>query len=467
LSKGEEMGEIGRSTVSFVVIMVILLAYVNNCEHCNKPIQANECTNITAKSTSNSNKKDEDSKNRSIKNGEIYVEYKGTLEMSESCGDDDLRVPEDVGTPSGTEENEIASENIVQEQIKITNEQVKEANSNDVPQINVQSFADSVEEEYLALNMIAANTEISLAAFPNLQNAEYLNDVMLKVIYQNPYIIGFKTASYDENTMKLEITYNDDASTIHQKQLAVASEASNIVKTVIKEGMSDEEKVMALWNWLEKHTSYDDEAIEYAKNNNFKDIKGYEDSFTSYGIICRKKGVCQSYAYCFKILLSLCNIKCITLTGYIDKTLPHAWNAVYINGEWRWIDVTNNMENSGIPYILYQTSSKYAEEHGYALDELYEINTKLGTVSSNDNSKDWYIENSCYANTKNDLIKLTHDNYDKFDSYVCIKSEYEPELNKEFIDELVKALKDKGVSKNNIRNLRMSYKYGIFVIDKK
>lgn len=461
------MGEIGRSTVSFVVIMVILLAYVNNCEHCNKPIQANECTNITAKSTSNSNKKDEDSKNRSIKNGEIYVEYKGTLEMSESCGDDDLRVPEDVGTPSGTEENEIASENIVQEQIKITNEQVKEANSNDAPQINVQSFADSVEEEYLALNMIAANTEISLAAFPNLQNTEYLNDVMLKVIYQNPYIIGFNTASYDENTMKLELTYNEDASTIHQKQLAVASEASNIVKTVIKEGMPDEEKVMALWNWLEKHTSYDDEAIEYAKNNNFKDIKGYEDSFNSYGIICRKKGVCQSYAYCFKILLSLCNIKCITLTGYIDKTLPHAWNAVYINGEWRWIDVTNNMENSGIPYILYQTSSKYAEEHGYALDELYEINTKLGNVSSNDNSKDWYIENSCYANTKNDLIKLTHDNYDKFDSYVCIKSEYKPELNKEFIDELVKALKDKGVSKNNIRNLRMSYKYGIFVIDKK
>ena len=459
------MGEIGRSAVSFVVIMMLLSAY------CNKPIQANECAKVTTKSTSNSNKKDEGIENKSIKNGGIYVEYKGALEIPEHDGIECLEVTEGVGTPSdtpiGTEEYEIALENIVQEQIKIANEQVKEANSNDVPQINVQSFADSAEEEYLALNMIAANTEISLAAFPNLQNTEYMNDVMLKVIYQNPYIIGFNNARYDGNTMKLEITYNDDASTIHQKQLAVASEASNIVKTVIKKDMSDEEKVMALWNWLEKHTSYDDEAIEYAKNNNFKDIKGYEDSFNSYGIICRKKGVCQSYAYCFKILLSLCNIKCITLTGYIDKTLPHAWNAVFINGEWRWIDVTNNMKNSGIPYILYQTSSKYAEEHGYVLDELYEINTKLGDVSSNDNSKDWYIENSCYANTKNDLIKLTHDNYDKFDSYVCIKSEYEPELNKEFIDELVKALKDKGVSKNNIRNLRMSYKYGIFVIDKK
>lgn len=362
--------------------------------------------------------------------------------------------------------SEITSENLVDEQIKSTNRQIAEADATKLPVVNVKYFADSAEEEYLALNMIAAKNEISLEAFPNLQNTEYLSDVLMKVIYQNPYIIGFNNARYDNNTMTLYIDYQFDADTIHSKQSSVSSEATNIVNSTITSGMSDEEKVMALWKYLEEHTEYDKEALKYVEHNNFKDITGYEDAFDSYGIMCKKVGVSQSYSYCYKLLLSLCDVPCITLTGCINQTLPHAWNAVQLNGAWRWIDVTNNKTNSDIPYMLYQTSSEYAEKSNYVPDELYEINTKLNTVSSTDNSMDWYVENNCYAKSQSELLQLVASTYNNSEKYVCVKSEYEPVFDDTLMKSLGQSLHEDGVSPEDIYNIRMGYLNGVFVLAK-
>jgi len=362
--------------------------------------------------------------------------------------------------------SEITSENLVDEQIKSTKRQIAEADTAEIPAINVKYFADSAEEEYLARNMIAANNEISLEAFPNLQNTEYLSDVLMKVVYQNPYIIGFNNARYDNNTMTLYIDYQFDANTIHSKQSSVSSEATNIVKSTITSDMSDEEKVMALWKYLEEHTEYDKDASKHVEQNNFKDITGFEDAFDSYGIMCKKVGVSQSYSYCYKLLLSLCDVPCITLTGYIDQTLPHAWNAIYLNGAWRWTDVTNNNTNSGIPYMLYQTSSEYAEKSNYVPDELYEINTKLNAVSSTDNSMDWYVENNCYTKSQSELIQLVVNNFNNSDKYVCVKSEYAPVFDDTFMQSLGKSLNDNGVSTEDIYNIRMGYLNGIFILAK-
>lgn len=363
--------------------------------------------------------------------------------------------------------SEITSENLVEEQMNSTERQMEEANNESLPQVTVEYFADSAEEEYLALNMIAANEYISLEAFPNLQNTEYLSDALMKVVYQNPYIFGFETAGYDPNSMTLQVKYEFDADSIHAKQVSVATEANNIVNSVIKDGMTDEEKVMALWTYMEEHTEYDTAALEYAEANGFQDISGFEDSFTSYGIMCKKVGVCQSYAYCYKILLSLCDVPCITLTGYMDQTLPHAWNAVYLNGAWRWMDVTNNSTNSGVPYMMYQTSSTYADKANYVVDDFFELNTNLNMIDNTDNSMDWYVENNCYATSQSDIIKMVTDNYDKFSDYACVKSEYEPVFDDAFMIELAKSLYSKGVAEDEIYNLRMGYMNGIFIIAKK
>ena len=57
------------------------------------------------------------------------------------------------------------------------------------------------------------------------------------------------------------------------------------------------------------------------------------------GVLLEGKGVCESYAKSFQLLLNFCNIDNIYVTGYAGE--PHAWNLVLLdNGEWYWYDLT-------------------------------------------------------------------------------------------------------------------------------
>lgn len=60
----------------------------------------------------------------------------------------------------------------------------------------------------------------------------------------------------------------------------------------------------------------------------------YEYAFNTYGILVKKVGVCQSYAYAYKLLCNLAGVECNVVTGYLDGNLPHAWNAVKIDDAW-------------------------------------------------------------------------------------------------------------------------------------
>ena len=177
--------------------------------------------------------------------------------------------------------------------------------------------------------------------------------------------------------------------------------------------MSNEEKVMAIWKYFEQNTKYDDAACKAAEASNFQDVSGYADSFNTYGIMCNKVGVCQSYSYCYKLLLDACGIQSISLTGFLNKTLPHAWNAILLDNKWYWIDATNNLTNSGIPYMLYQTSSEYALSTDYLLDNEYDIDDNLDYVLNDDNSKDWYVSHNMFATSNDELLDIIDNSYQK------------------------------------------------------
>lgn len=79
--------------------------------------------------------------------------------------------------------------------------------------------ADSALEEVLAKNMIAAQDKISLKAFPEAQNFTTLSDVVLKVMYQNPLILGVEGFEYNYGTLTLSIHYNESASGIRRSKM--------------------------------------------------------------------------------------------------------------------------------------------------------------------------------------------------------------------------------------------------------
>lgn len=291
---------------------------------------------------------------------------------------------------------------LVERQTENTAKHVENGSRDFVEQTEYTVFADSAEEEWLARNMIAGNERISLEAFPSLQQYDNLMDVFQKVYYQNPYILGVTSYRYDYATLMLNVRYCYSKNEIMQKQAEIKAVSGRIVGDVIKASMSPEEKCRAIYDYFNNNTSYDDDAVKAAEKSNFtkgSDWSEHEDAFNAYGIIVDKKGVCQSYALSYKLLCSLCGVESKVITGYLDGSLPHAWSAVKLDGEWYQTDCTNNASNCGIPFFLYEAGRDDLAITGYTEDKLYDLDTAVGLFAVNDSKREYYEANGLCADS--------------------------------------------------------------------
>lgn len=308
-----------------------------------------------------------------------------------------------TGEPS-TEEPD-SPNSLVKEQLENTKKHIEIANKKGVqsPGEKVIIFADSAAEEWLAVNLVNGVTDISVEGFPELQDPNILEDVLYKVYYQNPYIIGFYRFEYDYQNLILKTDYVYDGDEIAEKQKAAALEAEKITDEIIKDEMGDEEKQLAIYNYLENNCEYDNAALEDAEKNNFKKTgdNTYEDAFNVYGIIVDKKGVCQSYAYAYKLLAYISGLDCKVITGSLNGNLPHAWNIVNIDGGWYQVDATNNGKTTGIPYFLFNADTDTAEQTGYTSNLLFDIDSEVpGYQIDNDTYEYYYSKQMSVSDVK-------------------------------------------------------------------
>ena len=359
----------------------------------------------------------------------------------------DETIPESSANESQEEssaqnKDEITSINLIEEQINSTKDQVTDSNSDQYEVSGYPSFATSPEEEYIAENMINRNEQFSVQAFPKLQDMETLQDILVKVYYQNPYVFGFENAAYNAGTKEVILYYNMSKEEIEKRQKEVDKESDRVLKEILTDSMTEEEKVEAIYKYLEDNTVYDNDALAMAESNGFSDVSGFEDSFNTYGILCNKKGVCQSYAYTVNLLSKKAGINSIMLTGYMSKTLPHAWNAIEYDGKWYWIDATNNGKSSGIPYLLYQTSSITAEDMDYILDDGFELNSNLSYVINVDDSKDWYVKTGLVANSEDELIEKLVSTMEK-GKVSAVRYTFNLQLDDSFVIKLGEKILDK------------------------
>lgn len=313
-------------------------------------------------------------------------------------------------------------------------------------------FADSAEEEYMAYCMMMAKHEISIEDFPRLKNIEYLVDVIYKIIYQNPYVIGVQSFSYDIESSIVYIDYTLEEGEIKRQQEEIKKNAEDILSSILKEGMGKEEKVMAIWEYLEDNTTYNQTAYHAMKGNQGGD--GFQNAFSAYGILCEKKGVCQSYMYAFKLLCTMSDIECMCLTGYLQNSVPHGWNAVKLGNQWYWVDATNNETNSGVPYFIYQTSSDFAiKSWNYKLDSDFEIDDSLRFAKENDLSHDFYVERGIFANSHDEIVDIIREKLKGKGERLYIKCSFTPDINdRNFMQQVSDILYEKGYSNEEISN---------------
>ncbi|MCL1809048.1 MAG: transglutaminase-like domain-containing protein [Clostridiales bacterium] len=221
-------------------------------------------------------------------------------------------------------------------------------------------FATNAFSEYLAINMLNGVVEIDISDF----NERFDMDAMLAAIneafYQNPLILGISGYGCNFSKTTLFVEYKETRSEQQRKQTALKKEAFNVVGRIIVQGMSDLEKELAINDYLCETAEYDYAALANAEENNFLNVDSeFDDSFTAYGALINKTGVCQSYAMAFKLLADEAGLESIVVTGNLYGSLPHAWNRALVEGSWMTIDSTNN-DNEGMPNNLFNIPDSVA-----------------------------------------------------------------------------------------------------------
>jgi len=165
------------------------------------------------------------------------------------------------------------------------------------------------------------------ASVQNIQGIENYLDGRSVYVYRDSYAHEYLTQNPITNGTLYVI---DDG--VNDLQGLV----DEIIAEVITDDMSDYEKALTLHDWIIDNGSYD-----YT----------YENSEAIH-ILSGGSGVCDAYARAYCVLLDAVGIENRRETCYVNGT-GHAITAVKLNGEWCYVDCTNDDEGFGHPDYLF------------------------------------------------------------------------------------------------------------------
>ncbi|MBQ8597700.1 MAG: hypothetical protein IJ409_07930, partial [Lachnospiraceae bacterium] len=256
------------------------------------------------------------------------------------------------------EDTEVKEETDEKEESKA--EEKEEADDSELVDIEVGVTANSAMSEYVAINMLETEEVIDLSAFPESADTEKIVDAFFEAQYQNPLILGIQGGSIDPENRLLYVEYDFGKAETEERQEAIKARVEEIASEIFTDDMSDLEKETAINEWLCENAYYDDDALENAEKYSFTKVdEDFYDSFTAYGVLVDGVGVCASYSAGFKLLADAAGLESIVVTGYLDGSVPHAWNKVNVDGTWYIVDSTNN-DNDTIDNALFNLSDSAA-----------------------------------------------------------------------------------------------------------
>ena len=331
------------------------------------------------------------------------AEMEATEESEEDTTEEkeeDESTDEDEVDKEKEEESEDKDDEVDKEESDDEKEEEKEKIETDVVEVDEEIFATSALSEYVATAMLNNKEEVNLDAFPEATNKDILIDAVYEAIYQNPMVMTVDAIGYDYVDNNLIVEYGQTADEQEEKQQEVAKEVTKVVDEIIKDDMTDLEKEFAINDYLVDTAEYDNAALEHAMENDMTitDDK-FNDSFTPYGVLINKVGVCASYASAFKLLADEAELESIVVTGNLNGNLPHAWNRVKIGDEWIAIDTTNN-DIEQYPNALLNLPDEVSETV-LVEDDRYILDERIGDfIAKSDESEFYKVEENFFDEDK-------------------------------------------------------------------
>lgn len=145
------------------------------------------------------------------------------------------------------------------------------------------------------------------------------------VLYDYPEFYFADFSFIDEKFNSFEFSYKEglNAETVKARK----DKMDTITSGVIAKAKTDYEKAIAIHDYLGETITYD-----YGFS--------IEDSDNAYGAIVRGAAYCDGFARGFQYMADFAGLENAYIKGRDLAGTTHAWNAVKIEGEWYYIDVT-------------------------------------------------------------------------------------------------------------------------------
>ena len=133
----------------------------------------------------------------------------------------------------------------------------------------------------------------------------------------------------------------------------------SIQEKIIKEGMTDEQKVMAIHDYIISNYSYA--------------VNGSLEHYSRAGVLLKEgQGQCQAYSELFVCLCLLSGVQAEVVTGHSSfgyGEVGHAWNIVKLDSCWYHVDVT---WDDPIPDVQGMVRYDYFLKGDYSLQQSHE-----------------------------------------------------------------------------------------------
>lgn len=110
----------------------------------------------------------------------------------------------------------------------------------------------------------------------------------------------------------------------------------DMAEEIVRDEMSDREKIQAVHDWIVNHTVYDHQNL----------VNGTipPESYELEGVMLYGTAVCAGYAKTFDSFMDVLGIEaeCVSglATNSVGHTRRHAWNKVMLDGNWLYVDCT-------------------------------------------------------------------------------------------------------------------------------
>lgn len=158
----------------------------------------------------------------------------------------------------------------------------------------------------------------------------------------NPY--SYSVSDNDLSlTLSSTVSYSEYAK--HSGQL---NSVINSVLSELKPDMSELERELYIHDYLVKNCVYEEDS-----SDNF-------NRYTIYGCLVEQSAVCEGYKNAFQLLLAYCGVKSYGVSGSTNDStnVDHVWNAVEIEGDYYYTDVTWDDAEDMVMYDYFNLTEK-------------------------------------------------------------------------------------------------------------